>query len=307
MQGVDALYVVLTMDCLPAGEKGEIAGPGRWEGAARAPIAFAQAVRDLGLTAGFFVAPEALPRLRSTVRQLADEGCELGLLCHPQLSGYHAYLGSYSFDRQREIVALCRDAWSEHMGRRPETFRAGFFSANDYTYHVLCLEGFRQGNCSLPGRMDNDQCSMWFRSHPFPHHTDPLDRGQAGTMEFLEVPVTSDFEAASQVGYDTFTPPHLRIEEPDVHSYVRALVCRHLDGMDEEGALLRAVHLVTSNVAAWGAEEDPHAERLGNLCAILREVAQERGLGLKGASLASLHSTADAILGVDWRAEHEAE
>ena len=179
------------------------------------------------------------------------------------------------------------------------TFRPGFFSANDYTFHVLCMEGFRQGSCSLPGRMDNEQCSMWFGSYPFVRHTDPLDRTVQGTMEFLEIPVTSDFSAASYMSHGTYTPPHLRIEEPDVHTYARDLIGRHLDKMDEDGVPVRLVSFVTSNLVGWGKDDDPHTERLRNLCSTLRDIADERGLSLAWVPLAELHEVADRALGTD--------
>jgi len=292
------LNVVFSMDCLPAGSKGEVHGPPRWDAAAAAPLAFAEMLDSLGFKATFFVAPEALGRLRSTAEELRDAGCELGLLCHPQLAGYQTYLGSYNYDRQREIVGFARVEWENELGQAPACFRAGFFSANDYTFHVLCMEGFRQGSCSLPGRLDHDQYSVWARSYPFPHHTDPLDRAAAGTMEFFEVPVTSDFEAASYMEYETYTPPHLRIEEPDLHDYARDLILRQVARMSEDEVPVKVIHFVTSNVIGWGQDDDPHGERLQNLCTTLREVADAEGLGPRWRSLKELHEVRDDLLGV---------
>jgi hypothetical protein len=301
----DVLDVVFSMDCLPAGGKEDVSGPDRWDEAERSPIAFAEALDELGFGGTFFFAPESLSRMRTTAEDLGSAGFERGLLCHPQLSGYQACLGSYSYERQREIVGVARLTWEDQVGERPETFRSGFFSANDYTFHVLCMEGFRQGSCSLPGRTDHDQCSIWFQTYPFPHHTDPLDRTAAGSMEFFEVPVTSDFEAASYGDYETYTPPHLRIEEPDVHTYARDLVTRQIVRMREEELPVKVVHFVTSNIVPWGKEEDPHAERLQNLCNMLRAVAEQRGLDLRSSSLEELHQRADEAFGVDLDAEYE--
>jgi hypothetical protein len=285
------LHVVFSMDCLPAGGRGEVCGPERWDEAERSIAAFAEGLAEEGFGATLFVAAEAAARLRDVVEGLGD--VSLGLLCHPQLAGYPGYLGSYGFERQREIVRVARQTWENDLGRPAESFRSGFFSGNDHTFHVLCMEGFRQSSCSLPGRVDNDQCSMWFGSYPFPHHTDPLDRSAQGTMEVFEVPVTSDFEAASYLSFETYTPPHLRIEQPDVHEYAGDLVRRQLDRMDEEDALPFTLHLVTSDAVSWGGDEDPHTERLRNLCAMLREVSEERGLELQPADLTGLHEACD--------------
>ncbi|MHC4481019.1 MAG: polysaccharide deacetylase family protein [Planctomycetota bacterium] len=298
----DILDVVLSMDCLPAGGRGPVMGPERWDDAEAAMLAFAEAADRDGLGATFFVAPQAMKRLRGAARQVSEAGSELGLLCHPQLSDYHACLGSYSYDHQREIVSLARKLWEEECGEPAETFRSGFFSANDYTFHVLCMEGFKQGSCSLPGRMDSEQCSMWFGSFPFPHHTDPLDRTQRGTMEFFEVPVSSDFDAAFYLSYETYTPPHLRIEAPDIHDYAQDLVCRQLSRMETDAIIPRTVHLVTSNLVGWGKDDDPHIERLHNLCAMLREAADEQGLEVAWKTLARVHAESDEEVGSEWRA-----
>jgi hypothetical protein len=299
----DALWVIFTMDCLPAGDVGEIRGPGRWDEAERSARSFADALAAQGFTGTFFVEPSTLKRFKGLTGELAEGGHEIGLLCHPQLCGYRSYLGSYSYDRQREIVGTVRKTWEDVLGTETGTFRSGFFSANDYTYHVLCMEGFRQGSCSLPGRMDGEQCSMWYGSYPFPHHTDPLDRTIPGTMEFLEVPVTSDFEAASYLSYETYTPPHMRIEAPDLHDYARNLAVRQIGRMAEDGVTARALNLVTSNVVGWGQKDDPHADRLQNVCEMLREVSDASGLVLRNESLQVLHDEFDDAVRPDWTAE----
>ncbi len=297
------LHVVFSMDCLPAGTTGGVRGPERWDAAAAAPRAFAEALAEEGMGGCFFIAPGAMKRLREAVVEVQQAGCEAALLCHPQLAGYQTHLGSYEYDRQREILALGREVWEDALGDSTATLRAGFFSANDYTLHAACMEGFRQGSCSLPGRVDGEQCSMWFGSYPFAHHTDPLDRMARGTMEFYEVPVTSEFDAVSHLSVETYTPPHLRIEEPDIHTYARALITEHLDRMDEDEVEVRTVSFVTSNLVGWGKAEDPHAERLKNLCCTLREVADERGMELDWRSLADLHDLADSrvrnLMGLD--------
>ncbi|NLW51172.1 MAG: hypothetical protein GXY85_10085 [Candidatus Brocadiaceae bacterium] len=294
----EVVYAGFTMDCLPAGGRGEVRGADRWDRAERSVAAFAEALATESMGGTFFIAPEALARFESVIADLRSGGCEAAMLCHPQLSGYQSYLGSYSFDRQREIISLARREWEQRLGEAATTVRPGFFSANDYTFHVFCMEGFTQGSCSLPGRLDGDQCSMWTGSYPFVRHTDPLDRTMPGTMEFLELPVTSDFQAASYITHGTYTPPHLRIEEPDVHGYARTLVERQIAAMEEEGVPLRLVNFVTSNLVGWGEPDDPHVERLHNLCAMLREVADQRNLRLEWAPMCELHAVVDRALGV---------
>lgn len=258
---------------------------------------FASVLAEEGLRGTFFVVPEALKRLQRTVGRISSADMELGLLCHPQISNYKTYLGAYSYDRHREIIHLVQEMWSEKMGEPAASFRSGFFSANDYTYQILCLEGFRQSSCSLPGRVDAEQYSMWDGTCPFPHHTDPLDRRMEGSMEVYEVPVTSDFEAGDTGSDETFTPPHLRVESPAVNDYAEDLIGKHLDRMEAESTDVRAITFVTRNSVAWGEEDDPHVERLRSLVKRVWRLAAEREMEVVPQTLASLHEQADRI----WR------
>jgi len=58
-----------------------------------------------------------------------------------------------------------------------------------------------------------------------------------------------------------------------VHEYARDLIMRHMGRMLEDKVAVRALTFVTSNLVGWHKGDDPHAERLRNLCQMLREVA----------------------------------
>jgi len=294
----EPLHVLVTMDCLPPEGPDPVPGPTSWEAARRSVESFCEGLTEAGLKGTFFIAPECLKRLKDTVGSLRAAGMELGVLCHPQLSNYQSYLGSYGFDRQREVVRLDKTVWQDKLGEAPDTFRAGYFSVNDYTYHVLCLEGFSQGSCCLPGRIDPDQCCMWQKVYPFPHHTDPLDRTIAGTMEFYEAPVTSEFTAKEFVKAETYTPPHLRIEEPRLGDYAERLVRRQIERMQEDRTQVRSIVLVTQNTVRWGAGEDPHLERLSNLSSMLRRAAEQCHMRLAPTTLKGMHEFADSLVKV---------
>jgi len=297
----ETLHVVFTMDCVPPRGGPQLRGPRNWQVACSSILKFAAALKQDGMLGTFFIVPEALERFRGALEQVRDEGMELGLLCHPQISNYKACLGAYKYDRQREIVHLGRTIWEDKMGEAVSSLRAGFFSANDYTYQVLCLEGFRQANCCLPGRIDDEQYSMWQGCYPFPHHTDPLDRKIQGTMEVFEVPVTSDFEASELSRAETFTPPHLRIENPQVTEYAKALIGKHLDRMLVERVSVKTITFITRNSVAWGRPEDPHIERLHNLVLLVRSIAERRKMQLRAETMASLHEEADRRWRARWR------
>ena len=298
----EPLYVAFSMDCTPPGTPSTVPGPGDWDEARRAMASFAEAIADESLKGTFFVAPECLGRLKEAVNELLSAEMELGMLCHPQLANYEGYLGSYGYDLQREIIGVGKAVWRDKLGEDPVNFRPGFFSANDYTFQILCTEGFSQGSCSLPGRVAPEQCSLWQKSYPFAHHTDPLDRKITGSMEFFEVPVTSDFEAkgVSSNG-EPFTPRHLRVEAADVSEQAESLINKHLNRMEADRPDVRSIVFVTHNSVGWGEEEDPHLERLHNLASLLRGIAEKRKMELVPASLDFLHREADRR----WRGARE--
>ncbi|MDP6438688.1 MAG: enolase C-terminal domain-like protein, partial [Candidatus Brocadiia bacterium] len=121
MNGTDAepLYVLFTMDCLPPNGPPMVLGPPDWQKAERGIRSFADALQAEGLSGTFFVAPEGLSRLAETVKGLREAGMELGVLSHPQLSNYQSYLGSYGYDREREIVQLHKKMWQDRLGEDP--------------------------------------------------------------------------------------------------------------------------------------------------------------------------------------------
>ncbi len=289
------------MDCEAPGGPKVVPGPRDWDCAKRAIDSFDAELREMGFKATFFVCPDALKHLNRDLQALSRGGAEVGVLCHPQLSGYRTYLGAYGYETQREIVHLARQTWEDRMGQAPGSFRPGFFSANDYTFQILCAERFQQGSCSLPGRIDQDQYSTWSNSYPFAHHTDPLDRKIPGTMELYEIPVTSDFEAFESMSSETYTPPHCRIEDPNIHDHAAALVDRHLDKMAKEPPSALTITFVTRSSVAWGEDDDPHIERLRNLVRLLENAAERRKLRLSGETPQSLHEKVDARLGVGKR------
>jgi len=284
------LGALFTMDCLPPGGGSDcVRCPEDRAEAEHAVAAFSEALAQEQLSATLFIAPQALPFLDETAARCRDAGAELGLLCHPQLAGYQTWLGSYPFERQREILHTMRATWRSHTGSEPEAFRPGFYSANDHTFHAVCMERFRHGSCSLPGRADNEQHSVWPHAPQDPHHTDTLDRLSAGSMEFMEFPVAAEADGTPSLQAETYTPRHLRIEAPDLNAWAEGFIESHVDGMIARGVPVPTDTFVTSNLAPWGRDVDPHIERLQNLCALLRRIAEQRQMTLAGPGMGALH------------------
>ena len=289
-------YAFFTMDCIPPGGHRVLVGPSSWRAAERSIEDFSELVLESGWRPTLFVNPACLEKLGEMLLDLEGRGARLGLLCHPQLSGYQSFLGAYRVDVQREIVGGDRRSWEEHMGKTVETIRPGFFSANDYTFQAFCMEGFRQGSCSLPGKVDRNRYSDWRSAPLYPHHTDPLSKNETGSMEFFEIPVGSDIAGAEQYerGMNFFVPPHLRIEEPHIHENARSIFKAIIEAgrTAREGGLV-PFGFLTSNAVDWREKEAPYAEHYLNLLSLLKRMAEEHGSSLRPGSAEELHALAD--------------
>lgn len=291
--GPEALYVVFTMDCNPVRQHESIAGPQSWERSRTAIESFVQALADEGFLSTLFVTPAVITRNRKAVDRALELDAEAALLCHPQLHGYSAYMGDYPLDRQLEVLKVARAQWTKALGTEPETIRPGFFSGNDYSYQAFLTAGFRQGSCSLPGCIDIEQSAVWTKAFPLPHHTDPLDRYQPGSLDFFEVPVTSDLNRDGIGGLDSYTPAHLRLEDPEIEGRFERLVVSHIDRSREGETEVPTLAFITSNTIAWGRKGDPHVDRMKGLLEQLRGIAEDKRRKLIPATVARLHAEAD--------------
>ena len=287
------LYVVFTMDCLPARPRGPVDGPSSWDDAEGAMMDFASALDEHGVTGTFFVVPEALTDLDGAVKDLQEDGFEAGLLCHPPISGYKSWFGAYPYETQREIARVARSSWEQKLGEEVDTIRTGYFSGDDYTFQVLCMEGFKQGSCSLPGKVNEKHSCMWKGSYPLARHTDPLDRKLKGTMEFYEVPVTSDFDAESGNTTSEFTPPHLSLSDSSGADAVPELVRKNLRRMDEEQPDARTLTFHADNLSRGPAGDAGYTELVGRVLECVRAEAGEHDLEVESATIADIHRLAD--------------
>jgi len=210
------LYVCFTMDCEQIDDLAYQGGPATWELGERAILGYCETLASFGLGATLFVVPQAAPRYRSTLLQLADTGIEVGLHYHPQDSGYPDFLGAFTAGEQESMLREAIDQWSQVLGRAPHVFRPGNFSANDATLPTLVALGFQAGSISLPLRNFVEARANWTGAPFDPHFTHRANRLLAGDLPFLEVPVTVDWESRMWGGR---TPQDLRIELVDARAH----------------------------------------------------------------------------------------
>jgi hypothetical protein len=217
------LLVMLTMDCetarqdvTPHAAAMSASGPQDYVESERSIRGFKAIADSRGYPLTMFAHPEVAAAHRELFLQLQSEGACLGLHLHPYKFGDGRYtqdLGLYTASMQREILGAATAAWATTMDQTPRYFRAGFFSANDNTFGALRGLGYRGGSLSNPGRVLPEHGSLWAGADPYPHRVHLSFRQLRGTSDFVEVPISADYQrpvavgAAGEQGYEWLYTP----------------------------------------------------------------------------------------------------
>lgn len=280
MNAKPRLYILFTMNCEPvAGKSGKqkspMQPPQTWGQSARAIEGFCDLLQSMGYPATLFVSATCAEEHGPLFDELAGRNIELGLYLHPPtLEGsrsprFTRHLGNYPADDQRALIESATDRFYDALGSRPRSFRSGAFSASDATFQVLYELGFRQGSLSIPGRdLPRDGVS-WSGAEVAPHYVDPADRLRAGTLPFLELPVTSDPDRWYRRGH----PYELCIENSSVEDWHRPLIERTLEQQQVEQTAFRTLCLFTHNGLAYYRADDKHSMTVEALLAYLDTLA----------------------------------
>lgn len=157
------------------------AGPGST--AAANVERYCEILAEQGVAPTLFVEPELVRPWHGLLDQLARSGCDVGLHLHPHDlgSGHELYLGNLTRRQQRTLLGCAIDAFAQALGRRPDSFRAGHYSANGDTFAVLRELGIQRSSTVLPGRHDPATGAAWRRAPWFPFECQGV----------LEAPLTS--------------------------------------------------------------------------------------------------------------------
>jgi hypothetical protein len=233
------LAVLFTMDCLaPVRKRRANPHPRTWEASARNIDGFCATLLAAGHRPTLFCTLSVLANQTPLFEEFASAGAEIGLLLDPSelRPGLRHQLGHYGGDDQREIVRVSVHRFSQLLGSRPRSVRSMEFSASDETFAVLRQGGFLQGSVSDPGRHVRHLQAMWEGAVPDPHLADAGDRLRAGSLEFLEVPITTD--AAQSTGG---VPPELNLDAGDFEQWHRPLADGQLERMERDSVTFRAL------------------------------------------------------------------
>lgn len=105
---------------------------------------------EYGIKALFFVdiaeiVDHGEDNIRKVIRDIDLAGHDVGVHVHPDhmLDSRRRYLWQYSKEEQYNIISKCTDFYINVLGRRPYSFRAGRYGANNDTLDVLVELGYK--------------------------------------------------------------------------------------------------------------------------------------------------------------------
>jgi len=141
--------------------------------------------------------------------ELKGEGACLGLHIHSAKfaeTKHKVEFGALSFEEQKKILILGTEMFERYFGFRPDIFRPGCFSANDYTYKVLNELGFKGGSICIPGRVWMDRYCVWSGAYPHAHYANENIRQAIGDSPFVEIPLSVDMSRLVRhpIGFDYY-------------------------------------------------------------------------------------------------------
>lgn len=285
------LNAIFTMDCEATNELAAEGGPKDWDFCKRSIVGYCDALLKRNFRATLFIVPYTAEKHNGLFQELEREGIELALHYHPQDYGYRDYLGAYDAKQQYSMLLEASDRWAQAIGKKPESFRSGNLSANDYTFPTLERLGFRQGSLGVPGRNFTRVKANWNGSPMAPYHTNRANRLLEGDMELLEVPVTADWESIMWGG---LTPLEMRIEMVDARAHgftIRKNVERQLKERDCCPYIL----ILTHNIFDYSDKTEFRTQVVEGIINELKNCAENEDLDLEGPTLEEFHKMYDIL------------
>jgi peptidoglycan/xylan/chitin deacetylase (PgdA/CDA1 family) len=275
----NTLYFSLQIDCEST------------QHALRNPALGERAIRGLGevltetKTKGtFLVIPGDMEVHAGIYRELESAGHEIGLHVHPGDAGHEEFFGALGPDTQRKILIEACDRFAQAMGRRPQCFCPGYFSANDGTFAVLEELRFSHGAVSCPTRNLPQCASVWGQNLLDPYYPHRYNRMLRGDVDFVDLPVTVDPDSRMWGGAH---PLDLRVELVDAKNHwytIDKSVRRQLATRTP----IKQVHALTHNVFEYSDRENFRRETYRGIAEALRRITETENLIFQAATLADI-------------------
>lgn len=291
----ERLFVTWTMDCETIQVESPVTGgPADWGLAERAIRGYVETLAARGQRVTLFLIPRLAEAQAAVVRDMAEQGAELGVHLHPQTTdlGYAEHLGQLPAGTQRELIRSARDRVADAVGAVPRAFRPGCISASDATYSILSEEGFTHGSVSLPGRHRPDLGADWAGADPFAHFASANNRLAAGDLPFLELPIAADPDDFAGPPQGLGDARHIRLERDGICDWGPTLIAAHLRRQIADGVPLKTLVLMTHNTREYGSLYEPARQGLEAVLAAIDRIAPDLGLDPQPATLSEIRAAA---------------
>ena len=261
----------------------------------RSTRGYVDTIKAYGFPVTLFVHPEVALRHRALLLELQNQGVCLGLHLHPRWFGdgrYRKEIGAYSASEQHKIIKEAMDVWKRALGQSPLYFRGGVFSANDNTFRVLQELGFRGGSLSCPGRVLPEFYSVWAGAEPYPHRAHLNFRLVRGDSDFVEVPISVDFQRPGESHiYPNRVPTKgyqwLYIADRRFYNYEEVL--RHLiERFRRDSPRCPVIVTDTHNNQDYSDPEHPARLNLEFILKLLKSLCEDMGVKPVGSTLSQV-------------------
>lgn len=273
-----------SIDCeLPP--EGQFGGPATWKVAEASVRGFVNVMSELGLREGaaLCVYPDVAMKQPRLFREMAEAGIEVAL----HLNGMRysriknpAWLGSTSYDEQREALRMARADVEDVIGRPCLGYRACYASANHDTFPICEELGFEWTSTSAAGSHKPAVFARWSGGWPFPYHPSRKNMLVPGDMRIYEMPIARGIRTVLNNDPDrpldlrAETPPEIAGENAEVF---RLVIEENLEEMEKRDQPVRGLFPASHNTNLFA---DTSTYQHGNLlavCTMTRDLAKARG------------------------------
>lgn len=259
----------------------------------RGALGFADVLDKNGLKGTFFVIPSDAESDPGLYRSIMERGHEVGLHLHPGDEGYFEFAGVMGPDEQHELVSKAKDRWAYAMGFAPVAFCMGYGSANDYTYGVLEDIGFRHGQVGIPGRRLVETASVWEGEPLYIHYANRWNRLLPGTLDFVDVPHTTDPESYMWGGKH---PQDLRVELVDAKNHWYTIDKAVKRQIDNPAVPVKIVRGVTHNTFDYTDPGNFRYQTLQGMIDAMKNILGSAGCTIKTATIGELAGEFRAVV-----------
>jgi len=283
--------ISFTMDCENLHHLSGVGGVTDWDFSERAIRGFADLLESRGHLSTLFLCPETAVAHRSWLPDLKSRGHELALHFHPDsFADGNArglgQLGLYPGDVQREMLTAGTQVWADALNERPVCFRPGCLSANDETFSILIDLGFKCGSVSSPGRNEPSLGAIWQPPLLDVHRANAALRSLPGDLDFVEVPLTVDWETRFPHRFGWDLPQELMIERGDVET-LSHVIRKNVTRMQADDVRVPSIVVATHNVWDYSDPSDEKTQILSQVIDTLGPIEEAAHARFIQATVAS--------------------